>query len=52
MKQPKAPTKAQKIWMSKHGLVWTNWQVRKEDSSGLAIIHKHTGTQRIIPKVV
>lgn len=50
MKQPKAPTRDQKVLISKEGLVWKNWMVVNEDKIGLSVINKTSGKVRVITK--
>lgn len=45
MKQPKKPTREQKVAMYNNLLNWKNWMVIKEDESYIYIISK-TGKQR------
>lgn len=45
MKQPKRPTREQKIAMYNNMLNWNNWMVVKEDDSYIYLISK-TGKQR------
>lgn len=50
MKQPKAPTRDQKVLLSKEGLIWKNWMVKAEDKISLAVINKESGKVRVILK--
>lgn len=42
------PTLRQKKWMLKAGLNWREWQVVRENNTGLILIHTHTRQQRMI----
>lgn len=48
--QTKKPTRAQKQMISKLKLNADNWLVGKNTAEGLCIVHRHTGTMKIIPK--
>ena len=50
MKQPKAPTLAQKKLIAGAGLKWKNWSVVDEDNPSLTIINKGSGRRRVILK--
>lgn len=50
MKQPKAPTLAQKKIISGAGLKWRTWSVVHEDNISLTIISKKSGKRRVILK--
>lgn len=50
MKNPKAPTKRQKIAMEYVGLNFRNWLVSKAAGDELTIVHRETGTVKAIPK--
>ena len=49
MKNGKAPHKKDKIAMSKVGLNHENWLVFKRVDNMIHIVHRITGTVRIIP---
>lgn len=49
MKNPKRPTKSQKIAMKTVGLNSDNWLVFKKVQGELHLVHRETGTTRIIP---
>lgn len=42
------PTLRQKKWILKAGLNWREWQVMRENNTGLILIHTHTRQQRMI----
>lgn len=44
------PTRVQKQLITKLRLNADNWLVGKNTADGLCIIHRYTGTQKIIPK--
>lgn len=46
----KKPTLDQKKLMSKEGLNARDWLVIKDDASGLHLVHRSTGTARVIKK--
>lgn len=46
MKQPKKPTREQKIVISNNGLVVGNWMVVEETEFYLKVIHKTSGKMR------
>lgn len=48
--QAKKPTRVQKQLITKLRLNADNWLVGKNTAEGLCIIHRHTGTKKIIPK--
>ena len=50
MKQPKAPTLAQKKLIANAGLNWKNWSVIEEDNISLTIISKASRRRRVILK--
>lgn len=47
-KMPKKPTRAQKEKIKTAGYKWDNWLVLNEDNISLTLIHKHTGTRKVI----
>ncbi|MED1906150.1 DUF6906 family protein [Cytobacillus firmus] len=49
MKNPKRPTKSQKMAMKAVGLNSANWLVFKKVQGELHLVHRETGTTRIIP---
>lgn len=49
MKQGLKPTKKQKIAMKSVGLNYNNWLVFKNINGQLHLVHRETGTKRIIP---
>lgn len=50
MKNPKKPTRNQKILISSYRLQPSNWLVMSEDKHKLEIIHRHTDTRRTLNK--
>jgi len=50
MKNPKKPTRNQKILISSYRLQPANWLVVSEDKEKLEIIHRHTDTRRTLRK--
>ena len=50
MKNPKAPTKRQKIAMKESGLNPDNWLVSKANGEYLKVVHRETGRVKDIPK--
>ena len=50
MKQPKSPTRAQKILISSFRLQPGNWLVVSETKEELTILHRHTGTVKVLRK--
>ena len=50
MKQPKAPTLAQKKLIASAGLKWKNWSVVHENNVSMAIINKRSGCRRVLMK--
>lgn len=50
MKQPKKPTRDQKMAMSRNELNWKQWQVAKETDFYLYLVNKDTGKTKIIDK--
>ena len=44
------PTVRQKKMISTMGLDYRNWLVQKDTSAQLQIVHRHTGTVRVIEK--
>lgn len=50
MKQPKAPTLAQKKLISSAGLNWKNWSVVKEDNNAITVMNKSSRRRRVILK--
>ena len=48
MKQPKKPTRNQKIIMGKHGLVPDNWMVKEYDGKTMEVINKKSGKKRTL----
>ncbi len=50
MKHGKKPTRAQKVRLGQAGLSPDNWLIIKNKPNGeLVVMHKHTGTVRVIP---
>jgi hypothetical protein len=49
MKQGKKPTRNQKMLIKDAGLKPDNWLIVKNPSGELHMIHKETGTHRVIP---
>ena len=52
MKQPKNPTRSQKIAIASAGLNAKNWLVVSEDKHSIVLEHKITGTVRTLRKEV
>jgi len=50
MKQPKKPTRAQKILMSKNKLVPDNWMVVTENNTELVVLSKLSKARRTLLK--
>lgn len=50
MKNPKAPTQRQRMAMEYVGLNFKNWLVTKAAGEELTIVHRETGTIKVIPK--
>lgn len=50
MKNPKVPTKRQKIAMKQSGLTPENWLVSKANGDYLMVVHRETGRTKDIPK--
>ena len=50
MKHGKAPTKAQKIFLSSYGYNPEDWLIVKNTDKEMTIVHRHTETIRKIPK--
>lgn len=50
MKNPKKPTRSQKICMTEHRLNFKNWLVVNETDSELIVYNKLKGTTRILHK--
>lgn len=50
MKQPKKPTKRQKIVIASSGLDWKDWSVAEEDDECLVLINKRTKRRRTVIK--
>ncbi|MBV1817619.1 hypothetical protein KUA25_06030 [Bacteroidales bacterium MSK.15.36] len=48
MKHGKRPTRAQKIRLSKLGLVPENWLIIRDDIKMFTIINKHSGKTRTL----
>ncbi len=49
MKNGKRPTRKQKIAIRERGLNPDNWLVSKAPPGELHLVHRYTGTKRIIP---
>ncbi len=47
-KMPKKPTRAQKVKIEAAGYRWENWLVQDEDNNSLTLVHKQTGTRKVI----
>ncbi len=47
-----SPTRRQKIQMEHVGLNSDNWLVIRDNIEYMRIIHRHTATERIIPKTI
>lgn len=45
----KRPTRKQKITIRKYGLNYNNWFVCKNTDGKLHLVHRFTGTKRVIP---
>ena len=50
MKQPKKPTREQKILIGKMKLDWKEWMVKDEDNISVALVNKRTGEIKVIWK--
>ena len=50
MKQPKKPTRRQKIIAASSGLDWHNWSVLEEDEEKLVLINKKSKRHRTVIK--
>lgn len=50
VKQPKKPTRENKVLMSKHGLVPNNWMVLSESKTDLTVISRNSGQRRVLMK--
>ena len=50
MKQPKRPTRDNKVLMSKNNLNAENWMVLSENKAELILISKRTGRRRTLTK--
>lgn len=51
-KHLKAPTKKQKIFMSKKGLNWENWQVERDTPQEMVIRHRHSDREERLSKTI
>lgn len=50
MKQPKRPTRAQKKVIEQHKLNPSNWFVERDTPTEMVIVHRETGTVKVIQK--
>ena len=50
MKHGKRPTVSQKKLIKEKGLNYENWLVSKNTTTELVIVHRHTGTKKVINK--
>ena len=50
MKQPKKPTRAQKILIKAVGLDWKTWSVQEEDNISITLVSKKSGRRRVLLK--
>jgi hypothetical protein len=50
MKQPKRPTRAQKKVIEQHKLNPSNWFVERDTPAEMVIVHRGTGTVKVIRK--
>lgn len=50
MKQPKKPTRAQKILIKAEGLDWKTWSVLEEDNISITLISKKSGMRKVLLK--
>ena len=50
MKQPKKPTRENKVLMSRYNLIPANWMVVAENETELEIINKKSGRRRKLSK--
>ncbi|EFV78985.1 hypothetical protein HMPREF1013_00869 [Bacillus sp. 2_A_57_CT2] len=51
MKNPKRPTRNQKKALLSVGLNPANWLIYKKINGELHLVHRETGTTRIIPEI-
>jgi len=50
MKQPKKLTRSQKELVANEGLVPENWMLVNEDNISICIVHKKSGSRKVILK--
>lgn len=50
MKQPKRPTRDQKKVIEQHKLNPSNWFVERDTPAEMVIVHRETGTVKVIRK--
>ena len=50
LKNPRRPTRAQKIVITGKGLNLENWLVARDMKDMLVLVHRHTNTVKVVPK--
>lgn len=48
--QMRKPTRDQKALIKKNRLDWRNWNIANVDNISITIVHKKTGTRRVLFK--